>query len=311
MSYQQMERKGKIRFGEDGNALLSLIFVIVTAFLILIFIKIVYQLSGDQATFQEKFNAGIYSWTVLPANLSTFITRPWTIVTHMISHFDVWGMIGNMIFLWSFGYLLQDLTGNKHIVPLFVYGCLAGALLFMISANVLPKFAAQINSFQYTGASAGILAIAIAATVTAPDYRLFPMINGGIPLWVLTLIFVVIDLTGHANKGFPEMLAHVGGGLTGFLYVKQMQKGNNPGSWMHRFYFWFVHLFDPKQKPEKPSLKQEVFYNTKGKQPFTKSPSITQQRVDAILDKINQKGYNSLTQEEKDILKKAGEDETL
>jgi membrane associated rhomboid family serine protease len=311
MSYQQMERKGKIRFGEDGNALLSLIFVIVTAFLILIFIKIVYQLSNTQASYEELYQSQIINYTALPAQLTTFITRPWVIITHMISHFDVWGMIGNMFFLWAFGFLLQDLTGNKHIIPLFIYGGLAGAILFVASANLLPKFAAEIQLFQYTGASAGIMAIAIAATVTAPDYRLFPMINGGIPLWVITLIYVIVDFAGLASKAFPHHLAHLSGAFTGFLYIKQVQNGNNPGSWMHRFYFWFVHLFDPKQKPEQPSVKQQVFYNTKGKQPFTKSPSITQQRVDAILDKINQQGYHALTQEEKDILKKAGEDETL
>ena len=160
------------------------------------------------------------------------------------------------------------------------------------------------------GASACVMAIAIAATITAPDYRVFPMINGGIPLWVITLIYVIIDFAGLASSAFPHHLAHLGGAALGYVYIKQIQNGKDPGEWMHRLYNWFIHLFDPKEKPVKKTIKKEVFYNTKGQQPFSKKPNVTQQRVDDILDKISQQGYQSLTQEEKDILKKAADNET-
>ncbi len=304
MDNMQTTRKNKIRFGEDGNALLSLIFTIVTAFLILIFIKIVYQLSNTQVAYESLYQKQIVDWVVLPANLNTLLSRPWVLITHMISYFSVWGMIGNMFFLWAFGFLYQDLTGNKHVVPTFIYGCIAGALLFLISANLLPKFAAQINLFQYTGASAGIMAIAIAATVTAPDYRVFPMINGGIPIWVITLIYVLVDFAGLASEGFPHHLAHLAGAFAGYLYIKQVQKANNPGEWMHTVHQWFFNLFNPAAKPPKKTIKKEVFYDTKGNQPYKVEPKISEKRMDAILDKISANGYDSLTQEEKDILKR-------
>jgi hypothetical protein len=38
---------------------------------------------------------------------------------------------------------------------------------------------------------------------------------------------------------------------------------------------------------------------------------VTQQRIDEILDKINQQGYRFLTDEEKDILKRAADEEDL
>jgi len=56
-------------------------------------------------------------------------------------------------------------------------------------------------------------------------------------------------------------------------------------------------------------LKQEVFYNTRGQKPFKKTSNLTQQRVDEILDKINLKGYDKLTDDEKDLLKRASEEE--
>ena len=54
-------------------------------------------------------------------------------------------------------------------------------------------------------------------------------------------------------------------------------------------------------------FKEKVFYHTGGQKPFVKRPVITQQRIDEILDKINQKGFNHLSDEEKSILEKASE----
>src|SRR5690242_20184702 len=34
----------------------------------------------------------------------------------------------------------------------------------------------------------------------APDYRIFRMLNGGIPLWVLTVLFVVIDFAALGTQ---------------------------------------------------------------------------------------------------------------
>jgi membrane associated rhomboid family serine protease len=308
MSYLQAEKKRRIGFGEDGDAVMRLIAINVIVFVILKFIEIVFQLTpnADVSLFKTK----VLDWVSLPANLDMFITRPWVLLSHMIAQYSLWYLLGNMLFLWAFGFLLQDLVGNKHIVPIYIYGGLAGAVLFIASANLLPRFAAEINSFNYLGASACVMAIAIAATVTAPDYRVFPMLNGGIPLWVITLVYVIIDFAGLASSAFPHHLAHLGGAVMGYVYIKQIQNGKDPGEWMHRLYNWFTHLFDPKEKPVKKTIKKEVFYNTKGQPPFSKKPNVTQQRVDDILDKISQKGYQSLTQEEKDILKKAADNET-
>jgi membrane associated rhomboid family serine protease len=308
MSYMQAERKRRLLFGEDSDAVMRLIFINVMVFVILKFIEIVYQLTPGFD--EEMYPKQILDWVGLPADLSTFITRPWVLLTHMISQYSLWQLLGNMIFLWAFGFLLQDLVSNKHIVPLYVYGGLAGAVLFIASTNLLPRFAEEINSFSYFGASACVMAIAIAATVTAPNYRVFPMINGGIPLWIITLIYVIIDFAGLASASFPHHLAHLGGAAIGYVYIKQVQSGKQPGEWMHRLYNWFMGLFEPKQNPKQKPFKKEVFYNTKGQDPFVRKPNVTQQRVDDILDKISQKGYQSLTQEEKDILKKAADNET-
>ncbi|MFN8264915.1 MAG: rhomboid family intramembrane serine protease [Chitinophagaceae bacterium] len=304
MKYSVAEKKNRIRFGEDGDALLMLIYINVLMFIILSFIRIVYVLSDLDLS---NFDREILHWFTLPASLPEFITKPWVLITHMFTQDSVWQLIGNMFFFWAFGYLFQDLVGNKHVAPLYIYGALVGAVLFVASANLLPHFAPSVSLFHFSGAGAAIMAIAIATTILAPDYRVFPMINGGIPLWVITLIYVIIDFAGLASESFPFHLSHMGGAVTGLLYVKLIRNGREPGVWMHQAYNWFFNLFNPAAKKTKGAVRKEMFYKTEGKQPFKKTPNLTQQRVDEILDKISQKGYQSLTQEEKDILKKASE----
>lgn len=306
MAYLQPQQKKNSWLGDTNNPLMMLILINVIVFIIFKFIDIVFVLSNSAP---GLFETEVMQWFELPAKLQSLATRPWVILTHMITQINVWGLIGNMIFLWVFGSIFQDLTGNKHVVPVYIYGALAGAFLFILSANILPRFSAVVETFSFAGPGAAVMAIALAAAVTAPDYRLFPMILGGIPLWVITLIYVIIDFAGLATESFPHHLSHLGGAFIGFLYIKQVQNGHEPGAVLHRIYNWFFNLFDPSKRKLKPVVKQQVFYNTKGNKPFTKTPNINEKRVDEILDKISNVGYDSLTKEEKDILKKASEKE--
>ena len=155
------------------------------------------------------------------------------------------------------------------------------------------------------------MAIAIATTALAPDYRVFPMLNGGIPLWVITIIFVIIDFASIPTANGGGHIAHIGGAAIGFIFVLQLRKGNDWSAWMNRFFEWTANLFNPDKKEWKKTAKKEHYYNTKGTQPYKKVPNVTQNRIDEILDKISQQGYRFLTEEEKEILKRASEDEQL
>src|SRR5205085_5810034 len=107
--------------------------------------------------------------------------KPWTIITHMFYHKGAWHIIGNMLWLWAFGYILQDLTGSKKVIPIFIYGALAGAFAFIIAYHYVPSLKQTVDYANAVGASAGIMGIAIATTMIAPGYRIFPMLNGGFP----------------------------------------------------------------------------------------------------------------------------------
>ena len=60
------------------------------------------------------------------------------------------------------------------------------------------------------------MAVAIATTMVKPDYRFFPMINGGLPLWVVTLVFLIVDMASVPSGDPGKYLAHLAGGAAGF-----------------------------------------------------------------------------------------------
>lgn len=293
--------------GQDGNSLVMMMAILALAFCIFKFIYITYFFAGLS---RESFYTNIFNWFIIPADINKIMERPWTVITYMFMHDGVFHLLGNILWLWAFGYILQDLAGNNKIVPLFLYGGVAGAFLYVLSYNIFPVLSSASGS-TLEGASAGVMAIAIATTTLAPDYRIFPMLNGGIPLWVVTIIFVIIDLALIPESNAGGHIAHIGGALIGFIFILQMKRGNDWSAWMNRFFNWTANLFNPEKKEWKKTAKKELYYKTKGTQPYKKVANITQKRIDEILDKINQQGYKFLSDEEKEILKRASEDEQL
>jgi hypothetical protein len=227
----------------------------------------------------------------------------------MFSHEGVWQLIGTLLWLWAFGYILQDLSGNTKLIPVYLYGGLAAAVIFVAGSNLIPAYRAAVNSTEpFMGGEAAVVSLAIATTTISPRYKLFPMINGGIPLWLLTLLFLAIDYTSIANSSGIYPMAHLASALTGFLFAYQLQRGRDGGKWMVNFINWVNDLFNPEKKYKKKPVSQQRYYKSIRK-PFEKTPRITQQKIDEILDKINQQGYNSLSEEERDILKKASQED--
>jgi membrane associated rhomboid family serine protease len=302
MSYYQQQNRKRLSIGQDGNALTLLIAINLSLFVVLKFTEVVYYFSYGNPEAKMLFNDQVLNWVMLPASFEGFLQKPWTLFTYMFVHDDVWHIIGNMLWLWGFGYILQDITGNRQIVPLYIYGGLAGGLIFLITHNTIPVL--QASGAPMLGASAGVMAVAIGATALAPGYRIFPFLNGGIPLWVLTVVFLIVDLAQIPNSNAGGHLAHLGGAIMGFGFVTALKRGTDWGLWMNNFFDWVNNLFNPDKPKKGKVIKSQLFYKARV-EPYKKTPLITQQRIDEILDKISQKGYSSLTEEEKEMLKRA------
>ncbi len=308
MTLVKLRGRRKIRLGEDNNALVWLIIINAIFFTSLYLIRLIYIMSYDkELTALQFFHLQVMDWFAMPANAFKFITRPWVLFTYMFSQEDIMLLIGNLLWLWGFGYILQVLSGNSKLVPVYLYGGVSGGLFFLLAANILPSFSNNvINEAPLLGAGVAVMAVAAATTTLSPQYKIFPMINGGIPVWVLMLAYVLVDYASIGGYNSPVAIAHLAAALMGFVFTKQLQNGNDLGKWMWDLLKWVDALFNPEKKKLHP--KQQLFYKA-NREPFQKQVRVTQKRLDEILDKINTEGYYSLSEEEKEFLKKASSED--
>ena len=308
--YRNVKRRNKFTLGMDNNALMGLFVLNVIFFLILLTIKVAYSFYQTP----QLYNAQVLQWFQLPASLTKLSERPWTLLIYVFSDTgeNIMRVLSNMLWLWAFGYILQELAGNDKIIPVYIYGGVFGGIVFIAANYLIPPLHTQINNSALLGANSGTVAVAMATTTLSPNYKFFRQLRGGISIWVLMAIYLFIDFAGVATLSAAYSLSHLGGAFAGFLFVVFLRRGNDGSVWMNQFYNWLMNLFTPPKKTGKEtSVKDKIFYNTGNRDPYSKTSIVTQQRVDEILDKINQKGYHFLTEEEKQILKKASEEEEL
>lgn len=286
----------KIPFGENNNVVWRLIIANAVIFTGLYFVKIVYLITGQA---DQSFIREILPWAILPARLGTILTRPWTLISFMFVHQGFIELLTNMLWLWWFGTLLQEFAGPKKVFPLYLFGGLTGAVTFIAAHYALPHLP---PGEAFWGAGASIMAITVAVTVLVPGYRIFPMLNGGIPLWIITCIFAGIDVAGMP---VGQLTGHLGGAILGVLFAWQLKKGNDWTGWASNLMDRFERIFDPELRKQgyKPS-RLRLFYK-QDVPPYRRIGNVPEKKVDELLDKISREGYDSLSQEEKDTLVRA------
>lgn len=255
------------------------------------------------AFFMQIPERQLVSWFVLPEEVSEIVLQPWAFITYSFLHFGFFHILFNMIWLYFFGRIVLNLFSEKRLLTVYLLGAAAGGLLFALSYNIFPVF--QNNYGYLIGASGAVTAIMIFIATATPnaEMRLFVW---NIKLWQIALTLILIDLvrmTTSTNAG--GLLAHVGGAIFGYVYARQLAKGNDIGKWFENLVAWFTGLF--KTRKQKPFKK---VHRTVKKPDISKAADKTdhQRKIDTILDKIGKSGYDSLTKAEKDFLFKAGKE---
>jgi hypothetical protein len=127
------------------------------------------------------------------------------------------------------------------------------------------------------------------------------------------LVMLLLDMVGIAhNSNTGGHIAHLGGFLMGCLFVYRLRDGKDLSEPVNRLLDKILNLFSfsrprtPKKKKRKtqPAFRA-TFGGAKGSSASDSNDMPFQERLDAILDKIKEKGYENLTQEEKDFLYEA------
>lgn len=229
------------------------------------------------------------SFVQVPDSFKELALAPYTLVTYMFSHAGLWHLLMNMLILYFVGRVLEDLLGSKRIYQIYFASGIVGALAFvgLINSNAI-----------LIGASGAVMGVLYGLTVLSPNVEFFLYGFLRIKVWWITVAYAFMDLLGiltQSNAG--GRICHIAGGLTGALLVM----------------IWTGKLADlfPKQsgksiKPYKVSINRPPNRPAQTRSSQPKSDGVpTQQEIDAILDKINDSGYDNLTKKEKETLFRA------
>lgn len=247
-------------------------------------------------------------WFELPKDLGRFFTQPWSIVTYSFFHGGIWHLFWNMIILYFASRIFLNLFGSRKLINVYFLGVIFGGLIFMLSYNIFPVFSGVRTAL--IGASAGVTAVLIFVCSYIPnqEVRLFFF---NIKLWYLGVFVVLLDLIQIPSSGNAGgHMAHLGGALMGYVYARQLLKGNDIGAWFSSMLDSANEMFKPRRKAKAP---MKTVYKKKGQKgrrdDVDYDRESKQRRIDAILDKISKSGYESLSKEEKDYLFKAGKED--
>ncbi len=244
MNFDEEQKKQRISFDQKENPLLQLFIIQFSVFVLFSFINVYFLITYGKEEAALLFSKNIYENLALPLHFQTLIDKPWTIITHFFYHANSWDFIGNMIWLLLFGFFFQEVTSREKIIPFFIYGAMGGAVISIIFSNILLQQMPSNSSI--IGASAGVFSIAISATMLAPTYRIFPMLKGGIPLFAITAIYIVVDLFTPKTTG--EIIADIAGGLIGVLLVLLLKFGYDPSKPLNNLFNGINNLFHPTNK---------------------------------------------------------------
>jgi len=162
--------------------------------------------------------------------------RLWTLLTSMFMHADLTHILGNMIYLWVFGDNVEDALGHFKYIIFYLFGGLVASFTHIISVIfTLPslEYYWGITNLMTpsVGASGAISAVLGAYLLLYPRARIRTVVFYifiqivSIPayyylgFWFLyQLMMGMITLTGIPSG--VAFWAHIGGFVSGFLFIK-------------------------------------------------------------------------------------------
>ncbi len=294
-------------FNKPNNTLVQLILVNTIVFLVLLLSKVGLTMAGNLPIYYA-----IREQIMIPGSITDFLHRPWTLLTYFFAHEEIFHILYNMLFLYWFGKLIDEYLGNRRLIGLYFMGGIAGGLLYLVMYNTIPYFQQQADTARMLGASAAAFSVAVGAATLLPNYTFHLLLIGAVRIKYIVFFFIILSVANSAGSNAGGNLAHLGGALMGFTYVKLLQNGTDLG----RPIYWIAEGWNNLLKP-KPAIKvsyrqrssastQASTYATATNGPAPLSTP-DQDEIDTILDKISRSGYESLTREEKQKLFRASQ----
>ncbi len=238
--------------------------------------------------------------------------HPWGILTGMFLHGDFMHILYNMLFLYWFGTIIQDYIGKAKILPIFFLGGFFSSIISIPFFYLINHFYPNFIPDQGIGASAGVMSIVLAAATLVPNVEISFLLVGRVQIKWIALVYILLDIISIPNNNAGGHIAHLGGALFGFIFIKQLQNGMDFSKPFYAVTDFFSNLFKKKSKLKVEYKKEYVYTSEKTTKTNTaqqKETASKQEKLDAILDKINRSSYESLTKEEKEFLFKISQED--
>lgn len=278
-------------FFTSGRALNRLITINIMVYLICLVIQLLSNVSGFlYADNSHDFRQWIWDWLAVSSNWQQLAYKPWTLVSSIFIHANFSHILFNMITLYFAGSFFVQYFTDRQLYMVYFIGGLVGNILYILSYNYFPVFAAVKASSYAVGASGAIMAVLVAIACKAPNYIINMWLLGTIKLKWIALILVIIDVFSIPGGNSGGHFAHLGGALFGCIYALYP---------MIMYYikpiFTRKHTFGNKTDNRQHSRpKTDEQYNAERAE--------YRKKTDEILDKIAKNGYQSLSKEEKEFL---------
>ncbi|WP_297336766.1 rhomboid family intramembrane serine protease [Algoriphagus sp.] len=297
----------KNAFRHRDNSLYKLIAINLILWAVFIVLNVLMTIGGFGEVYAE-----LISYFMLPASLSRLLTQPWSLFTYMFLHEGLFHILFNMLFLYWFGQLIHQFLGSRKLTNLYVLGGLAGGLFYLLMYNLAPYFSSSVDSSLMLGASAGVFAIVVGAATLSPNTTFFLLLLGPVKIKYIAIFYVVLSFVNSAGANAGGELAHLGGALLGYLYIIQLRRGVDLGIPVQKVGIFFENLIQKRAPKVKVSYRKSKAStgtfstfsksadpSSKERSARTSAEETSQEEIDRILDKIAEKGYESLSKEEK------------
>jgi membrane associated rhomboid family serine protease len=277
-------------FNKPNNAVVQLILVNIAVWVLLSVLTLIGHLGADSIT------EVITRQFILPSTLRELLFRPWSIISFGFTHLGFGHIFYNLLALWFFGRHIQDLIGSNRVLGIYLLSVLLSGFSYLLFGVILDIFPVGTGLL---GASGGVYGVVVALSTLSPNYRVRVIFIGLVEIKWIALTFVFLSIIGLTGGNAGGNVAHLGGALMGFIFIKQLNNGNDLGRPVVDFIYAIPNLFKKKSK------MKVTYRSSKKAKPSQETPSsngVSQAEIDRILDKISQSGYPSLTKDEKDKL---------
>ena len=274
----------KKAWSKEDNGLIKIILINIIIFVSISILEVFITLSGGGSLIRVVINK-----LMLPASFTTFILQPWSLISYFFLHLSFGHILWNMLFLYWFGKIIHDNIGNNAVISLYILGGIIGGLSYMALFNIIPFYGDRVSESLMLGASGGVFSIVAGSATLLPNYTFYLLFLGPVRIKYIALFYILLSFFDVTGSNAGGEIAHIGGALIGYLFIKQLQKGVNMGDGVIKI----INLFNRKN-----SSKKEKEFTINKETSF----DISQDEIDKILDKISESGYSSLSKKEKEKL---------